>query len=77
MGFLMKHGKYGILSQRRKLSEFFNVEVVVLSSFEEKEEQFKEQVDSLRQLFFNSIAPGGLVGNRRAAVPASGFLFSS
>ncbi|PKU59634.1 Protein ROOT HAIR DEFECTIVE 3 [Dendrobium catenatum] len=26
------------------LSEFFNVEVVALSSFEEKEEQFKEQV---------------------------------
>lgn len=26
------------------LSDFFNVEVVALSSFEEKEEQFKEQV---------------------------------
>ncbi|GMP42319.1 hypothetical protein CsSME_00012106 [Camellia sinensis var. sinensis] len=25
------------------LSEFFNVEVVALSSYEEKEEQFKEQ----------------------------------
>ncbi|KAI9078288.1 hypothetical protein K1719_039790 [Acacia pycnantha] len=31
------------------LSEFFNVEVVALSSFEEKEEQFKEQATELRQ----------------------------
>ncbi|WMV22437.1 hypothetical protein MTR67_015822 [Solanum verrucosum] len=59
------------------LSEFFNVEVVALSSFEEKEEQFKEQVASLRQRFFHSIAPGGLAGDRRAVVPASGFSFSS
>ncbi|CAN4086940.1 unnamed protein product [Withania somnifera] len=59
------------------LSEFFNVEVVALSSFEEKEEQFKEQVASLRQRFFHSIAPGGLAGDRRAVVPASGFSFSA
>ncbi|XP_055825076.1 protein ROOT HAIR DEFECTIVE 3 isoform X2 [Solanum dulcamara] len=59
------------------LSEFFNVEVVALPSFEEKEEQFKEQVSSLRQRFFHSIAPGGLAGDRRAVVPASGFSFSS
>ncbi|CAI9773575.1 unnamed protein product [Fraxinus pennsylvanica] len=59
------------------LSEFFNVEVVALSSFEEKEEQFKEQVESLRQRFFHSIAPGGLAGDRRAVVPASGFSFSA
>ncbi|CAN4089088.1 unnamed protein product [Withania somnifera] len=59
------------------LSEFFNVEVVALSSFEEKEEQFKEQVASLRQRFFHSIAPGGLAGDRRAVVPASGFAFSA
>ncbi|KAI4355512.1 hypothetical protein L6164_004276 [Bauhinia variegata] len=59
------------------LSEFFNVEVVALPSFEEKEEQFKEQVASLRQRFFHSIAPGGLAGDRRGAVPASGFSFSS
>ncbi|KAG8380094.1 hypothetical protein BUALT_Bualt07G0157900 [Buddleja alternifolia] len=58
------------------LSEFFNVEVVALSSFEEKEDQFKEQVASLRQRFFHSIAPGGLAGDRRGAVPASGFSFS-
>ncbi|ESW07547.1 hypothetical protein PHAVU_010G139100 [Phaseolus vulgaris] len=59
------------------LSEFFNVEVVALSSYEEKEEQFKEQVASLRQRFQHSIAPGGLAGDRRGVVPASGFSFSS
>ncbi|KAG0493070.1 hypothetical protein HPP92_006468 [Vanilla planifolia] len=59
------------------LSEFFNVEVVALSSFEEKEEQFKEQVSNLRQRFNHSIAPGGLAGDRRGVVPASGFSFSA
>ncbi|KAF1898513.1 hypothetical protein Lal_00032093 [Lupinus albus] len=59
------------------LSEFFNVEVVALSSYEEKEEQFREQVANLRQRFHHSIAPGGLAGDRRGVVPASGFSFSS
>ncbi|KAG9143297.1 hypothetical protein Leryth_010214 [Lithospermum erythrorhizon] len=59
------------------LSDFFNVEVVALSSYEEKEEQFKEQVANLRQRFHHSIAPGGLAGDRRAVVPASGFAFSA
>nr|XP_010925000.3 LOW QUALITY PROTEIN: protein ROOT HAIR DEFECTIVE 3 [Elaeis guineensis] len=59
------------------LSEFFNVEVVALSSYEEKEELFKEQVATLRQRFFHSIAPGGLAGDRRGVVPASGFSFSA
>ncbi|PIA39852.1 hypothetical protein AQUCO_02600364v1 [Aquilegia coerulea] len=59
------------------LSEFFNVEVVALSSYEEKEEQFKEQVAGLRQRFFHSIAPGGLAGDRRGVVPASAFSFSA
>ncbi|KAF3785806.1 ROOT HAIR DEFECTIVE 3 protein [Nymphaea thermarum] len=59
------------------LSEFFNVEVVALSSFEMNEEQFKEQVASLRERFFHSIAPGGLAGDRRGVVPASGFAFSA
>ncbi|KAK2983810.1 hypothetical protein RJ640_008486 [Escallonia rubra] len=59
------------------LSEFFNVEVVALSSYEEKEEQFKEQVATLRHRFFHSIAPGGLAGDRRGVVPASGFSFSA
>ncbi|XP_072995520.1 protein ROOT HAIR DEFECTIVE 3-like [Typha latifolia] len=58
------------------LSEFFNVDVVALSSYEEKEELFKEQVASLRQRFFHSIAPGGLAGDRRGVVPAAGFSFS-
>ncbi|KMZ69075.1 Protein ROOT HAIR DEFECTIVE 3 [Zostera marina] len=59
------------------LSDFFIVEVVGLSSYEEKEEQFKEQVANLRQRFYNSIAPGGLAGDRRGVVPASGFSYSS
>ncbi|XP_039019731.1 protein ROOT HAIR DEFECTIVE 3-like [Hibiscus syriacus] len=59
------------------LSEFFNVEVVALNSYEEKEELFKEQVAKLRQRFFHSIAPGGLAGDRRGVVPASGFSFSA
>ncbi|KAK4774858.1 hypothetical protein SAY86_009793 [Trapa natans] len=59
------------------ISEFFNVEVVALSSYEEKEELFKEQVASLRQRFHHSIAPGGLAGDRRGVVPASGFSFSA
>ncbi|XP_050231892.1 protein ROOT HAIR DEFECTIVE 3 [Mercurialis annua] len=59
------------------LSDFFNVEVVALSSYEEKEEQFKEQVASLRQRFYHSVAPGGLAGDRRGVVPASGFSFSA
>ncbi|XP_023643020.1 protein ROOT HAIR DEFECTIVE 3 homolog 1 isoform X1 [Capsella rubella] len=59
------------------LSDFFNVEVVALSSYEEKEEQFKEQIASLRQRFMHSIAPGGLAGDRRGVIPASGFAFSA
>ncbi|KAK8559886.1 hypothetical protein V6N13_016619 [Hibiscus sabdariffa] len=59
------------------LSEFFNVEVVALNSYEEKEELFREQVANLRQRFFHSIAPGGLAGDRRGVVPASGFSFSA
>ncbi|KAF4362476.1 hypothetical protein CsatB_001403 [Cannabis sativa] len=59
------------------LSEFFNVEVVALSSYEEKEEKFKEEVAQLRQRFFNSVSPGGLAGDRRGVVPATGFSFSA
>ncbi|KAI3927470.1 hypothetical protein MKW92_021193 [Papaver armeniacum] len=40
------------------LGEFVNLDVVALSSYEEKEEQFKEQVDRLRNRF---IRPGRLV----------------
>ncbi|KAL8508380.1 hypothetical protein ACS0TY_018840 [Phlomoides rotata] len=59
------------------LSDFFNVEVIALSSYEEKEEQFKEQVAQLRQRFFYSVSPGGLAGDRQGVVPASGFSFSA
>ncbi|KAI0516348.1 hypothetical protein KFK09_009020 [Dendrobium nobile] len=58
------------------LHDFFNVEVVALPSYEEKKEQFKEQVAQLRQRFFNSVAPGGLAGDRGGVVPASAFSFS-
>ncbi|XP_057754939.1 protein ROOT HAIR DEFECTIVE 3 homolog 2-like [Arachis stenosperma] len=59
------------------LSEFFNVEVTALSSYEDKEEKFKEEVAQLRQRFFHSIAPGGLAGDRRGVVPASAFSISA
>ncbi|CAN8269372.1 unnamed protein product [Cochlearia groenlandica] len=59
------------------LSDFFNVEVLALSSYEEKEAQFKEQVHNLRQRFFHSVAPGGLAGDRRGVVPANAFAFSA
>ncbi|KAH7436829.1 hypothetical protein KP509_05G037600 [Ceratopteris richardii] len=59
------------------ISEFFNVEVTALSSYEEKEEQFLDQVSNLRERFMDSICPGGLAGDRRAVVPGSGFPFST
>ncbi|XP_028759325.1 protein ROOT HAIR DEFECTIVE 3 homolog 2-like isoform X1 [Neltuma alba] len=59
------------------LSEFFNVEVTALSSYEDKEEKFKEEVAQLRQRFYHSISPGGLAGDRCNVVPASGFSFSA
>ncbi|CAN6462875.1 unnamed protein product [Victoria cruziana] len=62
--------------KRTPLGEFFRVEVTALSSYEEKEYQFKEQVANLRQRFYHSIAPGGLAGDRQAVIPASGFLLS-
>lgn len=37
----------------------------------------KLKVAGLRQKFFHSIAPGGLAGDRRGVVPASGFSFSA
>ena len=59
------------------ISEFFNLEVTALSNYEEKEEQFQMEVDKLRQRFNNSVAPGGLAGDRRAVVPGTGFPFSA
>lgn len=35
------------------------------------------KVANLRQRFLHSIAPGGLAGDRRGVVPASGFSFSA
>ncbi|TKY72348.1 ROOT HAIR DEFECTIVE 3-like 2 [Spatholobus suberectus] len=63
--------------QHTPLSEFFNVEVTALSSYEDKEDKFKEEVAQLRQHFFHSIAPGGLAGDRRGVVPASAFSISA
>ncbi|KAL3575595.1 hypothetical protein D5086_023696 [Populus alba] len=51
------------------LSDFFNVEIAALSSYEFEEENFKEQVARLRQRF---ISPGGLT-DQREAEPSSGF----
>ncbi|KAF8011591.1 hypothetical protein BT93_J2009 [Corymbia citriodora subsp. variegata] len=59
------------------LSDFFNVEFVALSSYVYREEQFKEEVASLRQQFFHSTAPGGLAGDRRGVVLASRFSSSA
>ena len=38
---------------------------------------FFKQAAQLRQRFVHSIAPGGLAGDRRGVVPASGFSFSA
>ncbi|ONI11432.1 hypothetical protein PRUPE_4G106500 [Prunus persica] len=56
-----------------RFSDFFSEEVVVMSSYEEKE-KFKEEVAQLRQ----RLSPGMLfAGYRRGLVPASGFSFSA
>ena len=39
--------------------------------------QFFGQVAQLRRRFFNSIVPGGLAGDRRGVIPASGFSVSA
>jgi len=59
------------------LTEFFNVEVSALSNYEEKEEQFREEIAQLNKRFHNSVAPGALAGDRRAVVPGTGFPFSA
>ena len=68
-----KPGKH----QDTPLTEFFNVEVVALSNFEDKEEQFSQEIAQLNKRFHNSVAPGGLAGDRRAVVPGTGFPFSA
>ncbi|XP_022764277.1 protein ROOT HAIR DEFECTIVE 3 homolog 2-like [Durio zibethinus] len=59
------------------LSDLFNVEVTALSSYEEKEELFKEEVAGLRRRLLESISRSGLVGDRQGVVPASEFSFSA
>ncbi|XP_024159417.1 protein ROOT HAIR DEFECTIVE 3 homolog 1 isoform X2 [Rosa chinensis] len=50
------------------------VEVVALSSYEDKEKEFQEEVSQLKQRFINSTSPGGLAGGDRTGVlPASEF----
>ncbi|GJY64689.1 protein root hair defective 3 [Tanacetum coccineum] len=72
--------------QNHEFSDVFNIQVVVLVSYEEKEEQFRRgmiaisyklTVDSLREKFFQSIAPGGLAGDRQVDVLASDFSFNA
>ncbi|KAK8961281.1 hypothetical protein KSP40_PGU011969 [Platanthera guangdongensis] len=59
------------------LNELFHVEVITFPNYEEREEQFNEQVSLLRNQFMHSIAPGGLAGDRGGVLPASEFSFSS
>ncbi|KAI8567455.1 hypothetical protein RHMOL_Rhmol02G0123200 [Rhododendron molle] len=62
---------------RTPLSTFFNVEVVGLPNYLEREEQFQEQVYNLRRRFIHSIAPGGLAGDRRDTIRGSDFSLSA
>ncbi|KAI8529632.1 hypothetical protein RHMOL_Rhmol12G0239800 [Rhododendron molle] len=62
--------------KRTPLSTFFNVEVVGLPNYVEREEEFKEQVKILRQRFNHSIAPGGLAGDSRQTILGSDFSLS-
>ncbi|KAE9446090.1 hypothetical protein C3L33_22081, partial [Rhododendron williamsianum] len=63
--------------KRTPLSTFFNVEVVGLSSYLARNELFIEQVNKLRQRFNQSIAPGGLVGDRQDTICGSEFSVST
>ncbi|XP_020987830.1 protein ROOT HAIR DEFECTIVE 3 homolog 1 isoform X1 [Arachis duranensis] len=59
------------------LSEFFSVEVVALSSYEHKEEQFKSEVVGLRQQICHSIVQDELARDLYGVVHASDFAYSS
>ncbi|TQD98651.1 hypothetical protein C1H46_015708 [Malus baccata] len=63
--------------EKSPLAVFFNVQVVALSNYLDKEETFKEEVAQLRQRVVNSISPGGLFGDREGVVPASDFSLSA
>ncbi|XP_044495846.1 protein ROOT HAIR DEFECTIVE 3 homolog 2-like [Mangifera indica] len=57
------------------LNEFFKVEIIALSSYDHMEDQFKQEVDKLRQRFFSSASTsqGGQVAADRRVVSASDF----
>ncbi|KAI9381483.1 hypothetical protein POPTR_015G112600v4 [Populus trichocarpa] len=55
------------------LSDYFNVEITSLSSYEFEEDKFKDQVAHLKQRFFNSNSPSDLADDRLEVEPASGF----
>ncbi|KAL5728462.1 hypothetical protein ACHQM5_001541 [Ranunculus cassubicifolius] len=59
------------------LSAFFDIQVIALPNYEEKEELFKEQVAALRLRFINSTSSGGLAENKGDKIPASEFFFSA
>ncbi|KAI5569713.1 hypothetical protein BDE02_12G095500 [Populus trichocarpa] len=58
-----------------RLGDFFNVEIIALPNYEFEKEKFNEQVALLRQRFIHSISLGGLAGDRKDVLPASGFSF--
>ncbi|CAN8323485.1 unnamed protein product [Cochlearia groenlandica] len=63
-------------SNRPLLKTVFQVEIVALSSYEEKQERFMEEVIELRRRVFHSVLPRGLGGDRCGVTPASAFSFS-
>ncbi|KAK1421919.1 hypothetical protein QVD17_24652 [Tagetes erecta] len=68
--------EYACVLHLRTPHMYMIVEVVTLCNYEDREEEFKEQVASLRQKFVQSIAPGGLASDRRGVVPADAFSLS-
>ncbi|KAL9264775.1 ROOT HAIR DEFECTIVE 3-like protein, partial [Drosera capensis] len=54
-------------------TKFFNVEIVVLSSFLQNKPQFEEQMANLKLKIFNSIPSGGHDDDRCGAIDASSF----
>ncbi|PIA38160.1 hypothetical protein AQUCO_02800068v1 [Aquilegia coerulea] len=63
--------------KKTALTEFFNVEVIALSNYEDKKELFKDEVVSLKQRYIDSIASGVHSEGRRDRVPASAFSLSA
>ncbi|PWA72840.1 protein ROOT HAIR DEFECTIVE 3 [Artemisia annua] len=53
------------------------IQVEALAHYLYKKEEFKEEVAILRKKFSKSIKAGGLAGDRRGVVPASGFSISA